>query len=145
MGVDIKIIIFIFQHKCSKRKSLSAGKSVQMLQNRQYPPPHTSCGGVQHGVMVGRYRYDRFSTTNVVKMQVFTFSQKLSGTRLKSCVLGIAPRIGGWGPPKMTLAETKDVVSMSGEQPCPRVKIDNTLGSAEPPRVGQLNCGAGNS
>ena len=57
-------------------------------------------------------------------MHVFTFKRKQSGTWLKSCVLGIAPRIGGWGLPKMTLAETKHVVSTSGEQTYAQVKID---------------------
>ena len=95
--------------------------------------------------MVGRYYYDRFSTTNAVKMHVFTFSRKLSGTRLKSCVLGTPPRIGGWGLQNSTLGETNHTDSASGSQLYDLVKIKIDFGPWGYPRVGQYDRGTGHS
>ena len=57
-------------------------------------------------------------------MHVLTLGQKQSGSQLKSCVLVVTPRIGGWGLPKMTLGETNHAVSTLGEQPYAQVKIN---------------------
>ena len=95
--------------------------------------------------MVGRYCYDRFSTTNVVKMHVLTLGQKQSETQLNSCILVVTPRIGGWGLPKMTLGETKHGVSTSGEQPHARVKINFEMGSVGSLGMVQLWRGAADS
>ena len=78
-------------------------------------------------------------------MHVLTLGQKQSGSQLKSCVLGIAPRIGGWGLPKMTLGETNHAVSTPGEQPYAQVKIKDSMGSVGSLGMGQLCRGAGAS